>query len=126
MPEIIPQPRSTVTIKSAPSGPQQTLGFCLRTWKVGLTRTRGSEKIAVRAGAGQFKDENVLMNLVDEQPVGCNMAFAVIGPIVAKRVVAVERRGVSGDILHTGWLSDGPNIPGRPFWVMRHRTPLLT
>ena len=26
----------------------------------------------------------------------------------------------------TGWLIDGPNIPGRPFWVMRHRTPLLT
>ena len=89
MPEIIPQPRSTVAIKSAPSGPQQTLGFCLRTWKVGLTRTRGSEKIAVRAGAGQFKDENVLMNLVDEQPVGRNMAFAVIGPVVAERVVAV-------------------------------------
>ena len=30
------------------------------------------------------------------------------------------------DIPETGWLIDGPNIPGRPFWVMRHRTPLLT
>lgn len=30
------------------------------------------------------------------------------------------------DIKKTGWLIDGPNIPGRPFWVMRHRTPLLT
>ena len=29
-------------------------------------------------------------------------------------------------IKQTGWLIDGPNIPGRPFWVMRHRTPLLT
>ena len=29
-------------------------------------------------------------------------------------------------IIKTGWLIDGPNIPGRPFWVMRHRTPLLT
>ena len=29
-------------------------------------------------------------------------------------------------IKETGWLIDGPNIPGRPFWVMRHRTPLLT
>ena len=29
-------------------------------------------------------------------------------------------------IAKTGWLIDGPNIPGRPFWVMRHRTPLLT
>lgn len=29
-------------------------------------------------------------------------------------------------IRETGWLIDGPNIPGRPFWVMRHRTPLLT
>ena len=57
----------------------------------GCSRTRGSEKIAVRAGAGQFKDENVFVNLVDEQPVGRNMAFAVIGPIVAERVVAVCR-----------------------------------
>ena len=98
-----------------------------------LTRTRGSEKIAVRAGTGQFKDENVLMNLIDEQPVGRNMAFAVIGPVVSEGVVAVcrgqrlaigefgddrmkpfdrhmppqhqfvvalERRGVSDDILH--------------------------
>lgn len=98
-----------------------------------LTRTRGSEKIAVRAGTGQFKDENVLVNLVDEKPVGRNMAFAVIGPVIAERVVAVcrgkgfaigefgddrmkpfdrhmppqhqfvvalERRGVSDDILH--------------------------
>ena len=32
----------------------------------------------------------------------------------------------SAGILLTGWLIDGPNIPGRPFWVMRHRTPLLT
>ena len=31
-----------------------------------------------------------------------------------------------GKIVLTGWLIDGPNIPGRPFWVMRHRTPLLT
>ena len=53
-----------------------------------LTRT----KDRCATGAGQFKDENVLMNLVDEQPVGRNMAFAVIGPIVAERVVAVCRR----------------------------------
>lgn len=98
-----------------------------------LTRMRGSEKIAVRARASQFKDENVFVNLVDEKPVGRNMAFAVIGPVVAERVVAVcgrkgfaigefgddrmkpfdrhmspqhqfvvalERRGVSDDILH--------------------------
>ena len=97
------------------------------------SRTRGLEKIAVRAGTGQFKDENVFVNLVDEQPVGRNMAFAVIGPVIAERVVAVcgrkgfaigefcddrmksfdrhmppqhqfvvalERRGVSDDILH--------------------------
>ena len=54
-----------------------------------LTRTRGSEKIAVRAGTGQFKDENVLVNLVDEKPVGRNMAFAVISPVIAEKVVAV-------------------------------------
>ena len=33
---------------------------------------------------------------------------------------------VKNAIRLTGWLIDGPNIPGRPFWVMRHRTPLLT
>ena len=58
----------------------------------GPTRTRGSEKIAVRASAGQFKDENVLVNLVDEQPVGRDMAFAVVGPVVAEGVVAVRGR----------------------------------
>ena len=36
-------------------------------------------------------------------------------------IAALERK-----IEKTGWLIDGPNIPGRPFWVMRHRTPLLT
>lgn len=58
----------------------------------GCSRTRGSEKIAMRAGACQFKDENVFVNLVDEKPVGRNMAFAVIGPVIAERVVAVCRR----------------------------------
>lgn len=58
----------------------------------GCSRTRGSEKIAMRAGAGQFKDENIFVNLVDEKPVGRNMAFAVIGPVIAERVVVVCRR----------------------------------
>lgn len=49
----------------------------------------GLEKIAVRAGTGQFKDENVLVNLVDEKPVGCDMAFAVVGPVVAERMVVI-------------------------------------
>ena len=42
----------------------------------------GSKEIAVRAGTGQFKDEDVLVNLVDEQPVGRDMAFTMIGPVV--------------------------------------------
>lgn len=37
-----------------------------------------------------------------------------------------DRFLVIDDKTLTGWLIDGPNIPGRPFWVMRHRTPLLT
>ena len=37
-----------------------------------------------------------------------------------------HRCSESKRIHETGWLIDGPNIPGRPFWVMRHRTPLLT
>lgn len=58
----------------------------------GPTRTRGSEKIAVRASAGQFKDENVLVNLVDEQPVWRDMAFAVVRPVAGERMVVVGRR----------------------------------
>ena len=56
------------------------------------TRTRGSEKIAVRASAGQFKDENVLVNLVDEKPVGCDVALSVVRPVADKRMVAVLGR----------------------------------
>ena len=37
-----------------------------------------------------------------------------------------SKDGTVDIIKETGWLIDGPNIPGRPFWVMRHRTPLLT
>ena len=52
----------------------------------------GLEEIAVRAGTGQFKDEDVLVNLVDEQPVGRDMAFTMIGPVADKRMVVVLGR----------------------------------
>ncbi len=69
----------------------------------------GLEKIAVRAGAGQFKDENVLVNLVDEKPVGRDMAFAVIGPVVAERVVTICGRQKAGGFLHRLSSSSAPD-----------------
>ena len=52
----------------------------------------GSEQIGMGAGAGQFKDEDVLVNLVDEQPVGRDVAFAVIRPIAGERMIVVGSR----------------------------------
>ena len=51
-----------------------------------------SEQVGMCSSPGQFKDEDVLENLVDEKPVRRDMAFAVIGPWPRERVVAVRRR----------------------------------
>ena len=48
-----------------------------------------SEEVAMRAGAGQFENEDVFVDLVDEKPVGCDVAFAVVGPVADERMVAV-------------------------------------
>ena len=50
------------------------------------------EQIAVRTGAGQFKNENVLMNMVDEKPIGSNVTFAMICPTASERVVTIRGR----------------------------------
>ena len=52
----------------------------------------GSKQVGVGAGAGQFENENVLVYLVDEKPVGCDMAFAVVRPVAGERMVVVGRR----------------------------------
>ena len=66
--------------------------------------------------------------------VAMRRALASIAPLLS-RIEATERRQLKLEDSQvrneerfklTGWLIDGPNIPGRPFWVMRHRTPLLT
>ena len=50
------------------------------------------EKIGMRASAGQFKDEDILVYLVVERPVGGNMVFAVVDPVADKRMVVGFRR----------------------------------
>ncbi len=50
-----------------------------------------SEQVGMCSRPGQFKDEDVLENLVDEKPVWRDMAFAVVGPSSGKGVVAVFR-----------------------------------
>ena len=51
-----------------------------------------SEQIGVGAGAGEFENEHAFLDLVDEQPVGGDVAFAVIRPGTSERVVAVGGR----------------------------------
>ena len=53
---------------------------------------RGSEKVGMRAGAGQLKDKNVFLDLVDEQPVGRDVTFAVIRPVAGECVVSIGGR----------------------------------
>lgn len=48
-----------------------------------------SKEVGVGASAGQFEDEKVGVDFVDEQPVGGDVAFAVGSPFAGKGVVAV-------------------------------------
>ena len=64
-----------------------------------------SEQIAVRACAGQFEDEDVFVNLVDEKPVWRDVALSVIRPVADKRMVAVLGRKhlAVGELSTTAW-----------------------
>jgi hypothetical protein len=46
----------------------------------------------VGAGAGEFEDEEVGVDFVDEKPVGGDVAFAVAGEVAGQGVVAVGWR----------------------------------
>ena len=58
----------------------------------GMDRLWSLEQVGMGAGAGQFKNEDVFVYLVDEKPVGSNMTFAVVDPVADKRMVVVFRR----------------------------------
>ena len=66
----------------------------------------------------------------DVRPKINGSIFPIISDDTNKNVLKEQKRAQllnpTTEISLTGWLIDGPNIPGRPFWVMRHRTPLLT
>ena len=51
-----------------------------------------SKKIAVRTCAGQFENEDVFVNLINEKPIGRDVTFAVVRPVASECVVAVGRR----------------------------------
>ena len=51
---------------------------------------RCSEQIGMGACASQFKNQDVIVNLVNEKPVWCYVAFPVVGPSAGKRMVAVR------------------------------------
>ena len=51
-----------------------------------------SEQVGVGAGAGEGQDEHVVLDLVDQQPVGGDVAFAVVCPVADKRMVVVLGR----------------------------------
>ena len=73
-----------------------------------------SEQIAVRSCAGQFEDEDVLVNLVDEKPVWRDVALSVIRPVADKRMVAVlgRKRLAVGELFDDGMkLLDGKMTP---------------
>ena len=53
---------------------------------------RGLEKIGMRASAGQFEDENVIFDLVDEKPIRGDVTFAMVCPVAGERMVSVGGR----------------------------------
>ena len=61
-----------------------------------------SEEVAMRAGAGQFENEDVFVDLVDEKPVWRDVALAVVSPVADERMVAALWR----KLLSVGKLSD--------------------
>lgn len=61
-----------------------------------------SEEVAVRTGTGQFEDEDIFVNLVDEKPVWRDVAFAVVHPVADERMVVVLGR----KLLAVGKLGD--------------------
>ena len=62
----------------------------------------GLEQVAVRAGSGQFKDEDVLVDLIDERPVRLDMTFAMICPVVREGMVSIG----GGQSFASGKLAD--------------------
>lgn len=53
-------------------------------------RIRGeSEKITVRACAGKYEHQHIVLDAVDQEPVGGDVAFAKALIIPGKRMVAV-------------------------------------
>lgn len=79
-----------------------------------------SEQVAVRAGAGQFEDEEVFVDLVDEKPVGCDVALSVVRPVADKRMVAVlgRKRLAVGELFDDGMkFLDGKMSPQDQFVV---------
>ena len=51
-----------------------------------------SKKIAVRTCAGQFENEDIFVDLINEKPIGCDVTFTMVRPITSECVVAVGRR----------------------------------
>ena len=52
-------------------------------------RDKRLENIGVGAGAGKSKNENVVFFLVDEEPIGGNVAFIIARPFTRKGMVAI-------------------------------------
>ena len=54
--------------------------------------TRQSKKIAERTCAGQFENEDIFVNLIDEKPIGRDVTFTMIRPVAGECMVSVGRR----------------------------------
>lgn len=50
---------------------------------------RGHSFKEIRVGAGSFKEQHVIVNSVNQEPVGLNVAFPMVVPVAGQRVVPV-------------------------------------
>ena len=50
------------------------------------------EQVAVAACSGKGKNEDVILNMIDENPIRINMALVVSSIIASQRMVSVVRR----------------------------------
>ena len=48
-----------------------------------------TEQVGVGTGTGEGQDEDVILDLVDQQPVGGDVTFAVVCPVPGEVVVSI-------------------------------------
>ena len=92
----------------------------------GNTLKRSAGGGCISFSQGGVVSNGTFTTMLGRETMGDSLLAVGDGKSLLVENVTIGSEGSEIYNVFTGWLIDGPNIPGRPFWVMRHRTPLLT